>query len=120
MKGKRIVVIDDSIVRGNTVKPLVALLRNSGAAEVHVRVASPPVKYSCMMGVDMGERADLLANQMPEKDISAWSGADSLAYLSLESLGRAVNGIRPYCTACFSGQYPFDVGLAESKERFEF
>jgi amidophosphoribosyltransferase len=120
VKGKRIVVIDDSIVRGNTVKPLVALLRNAGAAEVHVRVASPPVKFSCMMGVDMGERADLIANQIPLQEIAAWSGADSLAYLTLESLGRAVNGIKPYCTACFSGQYPFDVGLAESKERFEF
>jgi len=120
VRGKRIVVIDDSIVRGNTVRPLVALLRNAEAKEVHVRVASPPVKYSCMMGVDMGERGELIANQLPVSELARWSGADSLAYLSLESVGRAVGGCGNYCTACFSGEYPFDVGISESKERFEF
>lgn len=120
VKGKRIVVIDDSIVRGNTIRPLVALLRNAGAKEVHVRVASPPVRYSCMMGVDMGDRRELIANILPIGEMARWSGADSLAYLSLESVGKAIGGIEDYCSACFSGDYPFDVSAAESKERFEF
>ncbi|MDP2791235.1 MAG: amidophosphoribosyltransferase [Rectinemataceae bacterium] len=120
VKGKRIIVIDDSIVRGNTIRPLVALLKNAGAREVHVRVASPPVRYSCMMGVDMGERKELIANILPVGDMAKWCGADSLAYLSLESVGKAVGDIGKYCTACFSGDYPFDVGGSESKERFEF
>ena len=120
VKGKRIIVIDDSIVRGNTIRPLVALLKNAGAKEVHVRVSSPPVKYSCMMGVDMGERRELIANILPVEEMAKWCGADSLAYLSLESVGKAIGTIGDYCTACFSGDYPFDVGMAESKERFEF
>lgn len=120
VKGKRIVVIDDSIVRGNTIRPLVALLKNAGAKEVHVRVASPPVKYSCMMGVDMGQRRELIANILPIAEMAKWSGADSLSYLSLESVGKAIGDIDDYCTACFSGIYPFDVGTSESKERFEF
>jgi len=120
VRGKRIVVIDDSIVRGNTIRPLVALLKNAGAREVHVRVASPPVRYPCMMGVDMGQRSELIANVMPVSDMAKWSGADSLAYLSLESVGRALGGIDEYCAACFSGNYPFDVEMAEAKDRFEF
>ena len=120
VKDKRIVVIDDSIVRGNTIRPLVALLRNTCAKEVHVRVASPPVRYSCMMGVDMGDRRELIANILPIGEMARWSGADSLAYLSLESVGKAIGGIEDYCTACFSGDYPFDVSATESKERFEF
>ncbi|MGB4586003.1 MAG: amidophosphoribosyltransferase [Rectinemataceae bacterium] len=120
VRGKRIIVIDDSIVRGNTIRPLVALLKNAGAREVHVRVASPPVRYSCMMGVDMGERNELIANLLPVGDMAKWSGADSLSYLSLESVGKAIGDISGYCTACFSGDYPFDVGDSESKNRFEF
>jgi len=120
VKGKRVVVIDDSIVRGNTIRPLVALLRNAGAKEVHVRVASPPVRFSCMMGVDMGDRRELIANILPIGEMAKWSGADSLAHLSLESVGKAIGGIDNYCTACFSGDYPFDVSASEHKERFEF
>ena len=120
VKGKRIIVIDDSIVRGNTIRPLVALLKNAGAREVHVRVASPPVKYSCMMGVDMGQRRELIANILPIAEMAKWSGADSLSYLSLESVGKAIGDINDYCAACFSGIYPFDVGMSETKERFEF
>jgi amidophosphoribosyltransferase len=73
-----------------------------------------------MMGVDMGERKELIANMLPISELAKWSGADSLAYLSLESVGKAVGGCENYCTACFSGKYPFDVGISESKERFEF
>jgi len=73
-----------------------------------------------MMGVDMGQRSELVANVMPVSDMAKWSGADSLAYLSLESVGRALGGIDEYCAACFSGNYPFDVEMAEAKDRFEF
>jgi len=120
VKRKRIVVIDDSIVRGNTIRPLVALLRNAGAREIHVRVSSPPVRFPCMMGVDMGERKDLIANILPLEEMAKWSGADSLAYLSLEAAGRAVGDLGTYCTACFSGEYPFEVDFSEAKDRFEF
>jgi len=120
VRGKRVVMIDDSIVRGNTVRPLVALLRQAGAVEVHVRVASPPVRFPCMMGVDMGQPEDLIANRMDARELAAWAGADSLSYLSLESLGRALGGLEGYCSACFSGDYPLDVGVSASKDRFEF
>ena len=120
VKGKRIVVIDDSIVRGNTIRPLVALLKTAGAKEVHVRVASPPVRFPCMMGVDMGDRRELIANILSPGEMAEWSGADSLAYLSLESAGKAIGDLGRYCAACFSGEYPFDVGMSGSKNRFEF
>lgn len=120
VKGKRVIVVDDSIVRGNTIKPLVALLKAAGASEVHVRVASPPILFPCRMGVDMGEREELIANIMSPEEMAAWSGADSLAYLSLESARNAVGGINRYCTACFSGNYPFNVDNSGVKERFEF
>jgi amidophosphoribosyltransferase len=120
VQGKRIVVIDDSIVRGNTIKPLVALLKNAGAREVHVRVASPPVRFPCMMGVDMGEPCDLIANNLSPGEMAEWSGADSLAYMSLESVGNAIGDLGMYCTACFSGDYPVGTGVSDAKNRFEF
>lgn len=120
VRGKSVVMIDDSIVRGNTVRPLVSLLRQAGAREVHVRVASPPVRFPCMMGVDMGQPEDLIANRMGEAELAAWAGADSLSYLSLEAVGRALGGMRGYCAACFSGAYPLDVGISAPKDRFEF
>lgn len=120
VKGKRVVVIDDSIVRGTTVKPLVALLRNAGAKEVHVRVASPPVYFPCRMGVDMGERDELIANRMGPAELAQWSGADSLAYLSLEAAGKVIGNLGDYCAACFSGEYPFPLEDAANKISFEF
>ncbi|MEW6550167.1 MAG: amidophosphoribosyltransferase [Spirochaetota bacterium] len=120
VEGKRVVVVDDSIVRGNTISPLVALLRAAGAREVHVRVASPPVRHSCMMGVDMGRPEDLVANRVPESAIAAWSGADSLEYLSMDSMGRAIGDLGLYCAACFNGAYPVDAEETADKNRFEF
>ncbi|MCE5255892.1 MAG: amidophosphoribosyltransferase, partial [Spirochaetaceae bacterium] len=120
VKGRRVVVIDDSIVRGNTVKPLVALLRNAGAVQVHVRVASPPVHFPCRMGVDMGEYDELVANRMSPEELAVWSGADSLAYLSLELVGKVIGNRDDYCAACFSGKYPFPVERSSLKSSFEF
>lgn len=110
LDGKRVVVIDDSIVRGNTAGPLVKLLREGGAAEVHMRVSSPPVQHPCFMGVDMPTHSELIAHHMSVEEIRQHIGADSLAYLSLEGMLRAA-GTRPgsparHCTACFSGDYP--------------
>ncbi len=107
LKGKRIVLVDDSIVRGNTSGPIVALLRQAGAAEVHMRVASPPITHPCFMGVDMATREELIAANKSVAEIAEYIGVDSLKYLSLEGMERAIG--RPmegHCVACFSGKYP--------------
>ena len=110
VSGKRIVLVDDSIVRGSTSGPIVALLRQAGAKEVHMRVASPPIRYSCFMGVDMASREELIAYQMSVDEIAAHIGVDSLGYLSLEALRDIVAPTSTgHCEACFSGQYPVAV-----------
>lgn len=114
LQGKRVVMVDDSIVRGNTAGPLVQLLREGGAAEVHVRVSSPPVRHPCFMGVDMATYNELIAHRMDTEHIQERIGADSLAYLSLDGMLAAVREAMPapkqgHCTACFSGNYPIDI-----------
>ncbi len=115
LKGQRIVLVDDSIVRGNTAGPLVQLLRDGGAAEVHVRVSSPPVRHPCFMGVDMATYGELIGHKMDVESIRAHTGADSLAYLSLDGLLEAVREAMPpgqksgHCAACFSGRYPINI-----------
>ncbi|NOX62523.1 MAG: amidophosphoribosyltransferase [Chloroflexi bacterium] len=115
LKGKRVVMVDDSIVRGNTAGPLVALLREGGASEVHVRISSPPVRWPCFMGVDMPTHEELIAAHKKVEDIRKLIDADSLAYLSLEGMMAAIErGIpghlpRGHCHACFSGRYPVRV-----------
>jgi amidophosphoribosyltransferase len=110
--GKRVVLVDDSIVRGTTSTKIVAMIRNAGAREVHMRIASPPTTHSCFYGVDTPERGQLLAAQHDLGGMARIIGVDSLAFLSLEGLYRAVGGRgrhpgRPqYCDACFSGDYP--------------
>lgn len=110
LEGKRVVLVDDSIVRGNTARPLVQLLRDGGATEVHMRVSSPPVKHPCFMGVDMATRDELIAHRMQIQEICEQIGADSLAYLShdgmLTAIRETVGFPNTYCTACFSGKYP--------------
>lgn len=113
LKGKRVVMVDDSIVRGNTAGPLVQLLRDGGAKEVHVRVSSPPVRYPCFMGIDMATKQELIAHKLDIEGIRQRIGADSLAYLSLEGMETVVQqGISRqtgHCTACFSGDYPIRI-----------
>jgi amidophosphoribosyltransferase len=113
LQGKRIVLIDDSIVRGTTSGPIVQLLRDAGATEVHVRVASPAVRHPCFMGVDMATYTELIAHRMNTDEICTHIGADSLAYLSLEGMNTAirhsVKGESGHCTACFSGIYPINI-----------
>ncbi|MGH3759805.1 amidophosphoribosyltransferase [Actinophytocola sp.] len=107
IRGKRLVVVDDSIVRGNTQRALVRMLRESGAVEVHVRIASPPVRWPCFYGIDFASRAELIANGMELDDIRRSIGADSLGYVSLEGLIAASEQPRSrLCMACFDGKYP--------------
>jgi amidophosphoribosyltransferase len=113
LKGKRVVLVDDSIVRGNTAAPLVQLIRDGGAKEVHVRVSSPPVKHPCFMGVDMATYKELIAANMDIEGIRQKIGADSLDYLSLPGMLQAIEDVvgfkNSYCTACFSGVYPIKI-----------
>ena len=107
IEGKRLVVVDDSIVRGNTQRALVRMLREAGAREVHVRIASPPVKWPCFYGIDFASPAELIANGLAVDEIRASIGADSLAYISLESLIEATTIEKDrLCRACFDGVYP--------------
>jgi amidophosphoribosyltransferase len=123
IKGKRIVLIDDSIVRGTTSMKIVHMLRDAGAAEVHMRIASPPTRHSCFYGVDTPDRGGLLAAQMDVAGMAEHIGADSLAFISIEGLYRAVGepgreAARPtYCDACFSGDYPTTLTDQEEAER---
>ena len=128
LRGKRVVLVDDSIVRGNTIGPIIGLLREAGASEVHVRVSSPPVRHPCFMGIDMATYEQLISHRMDVEGVRRKIGADSLAYLSLEGMTTAVqSGARGertgHCTACFSGEYPLDVPewlFAEDRTKYEF
>jgi amidophosphoribosyltransferase len=105
--GKRLVVVDDSIVRGNTTRQIVHMLREAGAAEVHLRISAPPIKHPCHYGIDMSTREEMIAHGRTVEEIAAELGADSLHYLSLGSVYEAVGGSRAnHCDACFSGSYP--------------
>ena len=107
IRGKRLVVVDDSIVRGNTQRSLVRMLREAGALEVHVRIASPPVRWPCFYGIDFASRAELIANGLDDEGVRRSVGADSLGYISQEGLVAATDQPRSrLCTACFSGEYP--------------
>ena len=107
IKGKRLIVVDDSIVRGNTQRALVAMLREAGAAEVHVRISSPPITWPCFYGIDFASRAELLAPGLSNDEIRQTIGADSIGYLSEEGMIAATEQPRSkLCTACFTGKYP--------------
>ncbi|HZU11783.1 MAG TPA: amidophosphoribosyltransferase [Chloroflexota bacterium] len=107
LRGKRVVLVDDSVVRGNTLGPIVALLRGAEAREVHVRVACPPLTHPCYLGVDMASPGEFIANRVPPEAMAAYVGADSLGYLSVSGLLRAVHGSTDdHCLACFTGRYP--------------
>jgi amidophosphoribosyltransferase len=106
LAGKRVVVVDDSLVRGTTSKGLVNLLREAGATEVHFRLASPPVRNPCYYGIDMPTREELIAAERSLEEIRSKLGVDSLGYLSLEGMTEAVDSTASFCSACFSGNYP--------------
>ena len=106
-KDKTVTVIDDSIVRGTTSKKIIKMIRKAGAKKIHMRISSPPVTGSCHYGIDTPNRQELIAGESNVKEIKEFIGADSLAYISVEGLHKAVKG-NGYCDACFSGKYPVD------------
>jgi amidophosphoribosyltransferase len=122
IEGKRIVVVDDSIVRGNTQRAIVRMLREAGAREIHVRISSPPVKWPCYYGIDFASRAELIANGLDVEEIRRSIGADSLGYVSLDGLIAATEvPSEKLCSACFTGEYPIRIpeDLSEGKMRLE-
>jgi amidophosphoribosyltransferase len=119
LAGRRVVMIDDSLVRGTTAGPLVKLVRDAGATEVHLRITCPPITHACHFGVDMGHDDDLIAARHTVDEIRDHIGADSLAFLSLDGMMRAVGAADGYCNACFTGQYPLPVGDGQTKLSFE-
>ncbi|MEM0127476.1 MAG: amidophosphoribosyltransferase [Thermoplasmatales archaeon] len=107
IEGKRVVLVDDSIIRGNTMRRIVKLLKDNGAKEVHVRVASPPVRYPCYLGIDMKTKAQFIASNRTEEEVCESIGADSLRYLSLDGLVKAIGlGKGKLCLGCLTGRYP--------------
>ena len=121
LEGRRVIMIDDSIVRGTTAGPLVRMLREGGATEVHVRVTCPPITHPCHMGLDMGTYDELISHRLEVDALRSFIGADSLAFLSLPSMMKAIGRSDGYCNACFTGDYPLavPVTIGRSKNNFE-
>ncbi|TME27672.1 MAG: amidophosphoribosyltransferase [Chloroflexi bacterium] len=120
LDGKRVVVVDDSIVRGSTSGPIVELLRGHGAREVHMRICSPPIRHQCFFGVDMARRDELIASRLEVEAIRRHIGADTLGYLSLGGMVAATGGTEAeLCTACFTGDYLVPVQLELGKDSLE-
>ena len=122
IEGKRIVVVDDSIVRGNTQRAIVRMLREAGAREIHVRISSPPVKWPCYYGIDFATKAELIANGFEVEEIRRSIGADSLGYVSIDGLISATQvPSERLCSACFTGEYPMSIpeDMSEGKLRLE-
>ena len=121
VKGKKIVLVDDSIVRGTTITKIIRTLKEAGAKEVHIRVASPAFVGVCYFGTDVDKKEALIANQMTKEEIQQKIGADSLEYLSMDSLKEIAKGckINDFCYGCFTGTYPIEVPETLEKDRFE-
>lgn len=119
IEGKRIVIIDDSIVRGTTSKKLVDILRKAGAKEIHFRVSSPIIKYPCYFGINIASRKELIGGNKTVEEIREFIGADSLAYLSIDSLLKSLGKKNNFCLGCLKGVYPVSAPMEVDKERFE-
>jgi amidophosphoribosyltransferase len=114
--GKRLIVVDDSIVRGTTTRAMIRMLREAGAAEVHLRVSSPPYRWPCYFGMDTGTRAELIAADLTVPEVCEYVGADTLAYLDLDRLIDATGAPGAgFCTACLTGDYPIAIGTEPTK-----
>jgi amidophosphoribosyltransferase len=119
VRGKRLVVVDDSIVRGNTTRQIVKMLRDAGAAEVHMRITAPPIRHPCHYGIDMSTREEMVAHGRTVEEIAAELGCDSLAYLSLEGVYEAIRSTRAtHCDGCFTGDYPLDGTDGQANGKF--
>ena len=119
LEGKRVIMIDDSLVRGTTAGRLVALIRDAGATEVHLRITCPPITHACHFGVDMGHDDDLISARLNLEELRLQIGCDSLAFLSLDGMMRAVGKEDGYCNACFTGAYPIQITKRHSKDVFD-
>lgn len=119
--GKRIVLVDDSIVRGTTITRIVKMLKKAGAKEVHLRIAAPQFVDVCYFGTDVDKKENLIANQKTVEELTRDIGADSLEYLSLESLDIITKGckVNGFCYGCFTGEYPIEVPKEMPKDRLE-
>lgn len=121
VKGKRVILVDDSIVRGTTSKRIVNLIREAGAKEIHMRISCPPFKNPCFFGTDIDSRENLIACKMSIDEIAKEIGADSLGYLSIDAVNNVAEGADTgFCDACFSGNYPVEVPKEMPKDKFEF
>ena len=117
IEGKKIVLVDDSIVRGTTSRKIVRMMRDEGAAEVHMRITCPPWRWPCCYGISTPTREELIASRHDVSEITDYVGADSLSFLSLEGLLRCMSGeAESYCTACWSGDYPVQPGRVASDQ----
>jgi amidophosphoribosyltransferase len=121
VRGKRIVVVDDSIVRGNTTRQIVRMLRDAGAAQVHMRVTAPPIRHPCHYGIDMSTREEMVAHERSLEEIAAELDCDSLAYLSLEAVYEAIRSTpETHCDACFTGRYPLEDTDRKANGKYAF
>ena len=118
VRGKRIVLVDDSLVRGTTMSALAAMLRRAGAREVHVRISSPPFLHPCYFGTDVPSNRQLIASDHSVEAVRRLIGADSLGYLSMDDLAGMTEGL-PLCRACFDGRYPMEVPEGDIRDALE-
>ncbi|MCD4761119.1 amidophosphoribosyltransferase, partial [bacterium] len=117
---KRVVLVDDSIVRGTTLKKLVRLLRDAGVAEIHVRISSPPVRFPCFYGMDFPDPEELAANRKGPAELCKYLGADSVEYMSVEALCKSLyQPAEHFCMACFTGEYPTEIPDYKLGKRLE-
>jgi amidophosphoribosyltransferase len=119
IKGKRVIAVDDSIVRGNTMAKRIRMLREAGAKEVHVRISCPPIQHPCFYGIDFPTSEELVASSRTVEEIRQLMGADTLGYLSLEGILSPFDNPQDFCTACFSGAYPVAIESFEGKKSME-
>ncbi len=119
VNGKRVIVIDDSIIRGTTAKRRIQALRDQGATEVHMRISCPPTMHPCFFGIDFPTSDELIASNKTHDEIAEWLGCDTLGYLSIDGLLASVDKPDDFCTACFSGDYPMPIDLTQTKESLE-
>jgi amidophosphoribosyltransferase len=109
VKGKKLILVDDSLVRGTTSRLIVKMLREAGAKEIHLRLSSPEIKFPCYNGIDIPTREELISNRMTPQDIAKHIGADTVSFLSVEKLKGCLGNPCDFCYACFTGEYPLEV-----------
>jgi amidophosphoribosyltransferase len=115
IEGKRVILVDDSLVRGTTARSLVKLMKEAGAAEVHLRLSSPEIRWPCFFGIDIPTRDELISNHMLAERIAEYVEADSVRFLDIEKLRSCLDEPDEYCFACFTGDYPLEVPLTEEE-----